>query len=303
MDSFVSQSIPPQQVVSQPVVPPKAKGIVKTVLNLGTWIILFALLPFTVLIFLSQDSIPGDLFYPVKRGLEGVILAAASVSPSTRAAFRTDLTTRRFDEAEELLLGSSTNGLQDFVTEIQAAQNEVSAISDPVKKQELQQKIQTSVTEYEKRLDVVKVKLVEQEEINQLALAPTNIPTPIPTSIPTALPTKTQVVASISPTQIPTSTSAPQPTPVPPITPGTGIIVVVDDVGKYLNCLQNTPPPHGECVAPQLEPNKPNEEKQKQEERRKELEKRMEAKEKREKKQENEKKDSSLENDSLKNTH
>lgn len=332
MDNIPAQPVPP----ITPVNPPLGKGIVKKILNLGTWMILFALLPFTVLIFLSQNSIPGDLFYPVKRGLESMVLAAASVSPSTRAAFRTDLTTRRFDEAEKLLLGASgTTGLKDFVTEIQAAQNEVSAISDPVKKQQLQEKIQTSVAEYEKRLDVVKVKLVAQEEVSQLALAPTNTPitvatsepgqqpiptntqAPLPTSTPKppvpsnppnaiiVTPTKVQAIPIQTPTPIEisnTPTSIPQPTPVSSINPGGGTIVIVDDVSKYLRCLQNTPAPHRECTAPEIkseslkEENKidrRNEERLRREE---ELEKRKKALEERKNEEEKKLKDINLEN-------
>lgn len=341
MDSYPNQQIsptPPQVPSVLPTNSPLGKGPLKKFLNLGTWVILFALLPFTVLIFLSQNSIPGDFFYPVKRGLEGMVLAAASVSPTTRAAFRTDLTTRRFDEAEKLLLGASgTTGLKDFVTEIQAAQNEVSAISDPVKKQELQQKIQTSVTEYEKRLGTVKVKLIEQEEISQLALVPTNTPIPVETSepeqqpistnTPAPLPTSTprppapsnSPIATIitptkaqptnipvqtsAPTQIPnTPTSIPQPTPVPSITPGGGTIAIVDDVNKYLRCLQNTPAPHRECTPPEIKSESPkeenkidkrNEERLRREE---ELEKRKKALEERKNEEDKKLKESNLEN-------
>lgn len=304
--------------------PPKERGTIRKIFNSSSWFVFFALAPLTVLIFLSQNSIPGDFFYPVKRGLEGVILAAASVSPSTRAAFRTDLTTRRFDEAEKLLLASSSvNGLKDFVTEIQAAQTEVSAISDPVKKQELQQKIQTSIAEYKKRLDAVKAQLVAQEEVNQLAFAtssqieptskpgqpaiPTNTPVPIPTSTkplmpskpptPTATPilptnssTQVQTQAptavpkqSLTPTQIPTPTLTPQPTPVPPVNHGGGTIGDVDEVSKYLDCLQNTPPPYGGCVAPEIESENSDSANQ--------LEKQNEGKEKSKKSNESEKKD------------
>lgn len=288
------------------------KRSLKKFFNISTWVILFALLPVTVLIFLSQDTIPGDFFYPVKRGMENVVLAAASVSPVTKAAFRTDLTTRRFDEAEKLLLASSgslaSNGLNDFVTEIQVAQNEVFAISDPVKKQELQQKIQTSVIDYEKRLNAVKVKLVEEERVKiepTITFLPTgekSIPTntlvplltstpkssmpskspttmPTPSNPPSAKPTKAQVVLSpaeaLTTNPLPPPATTSQPTPVPPVTSSGGTIAVVDDVSKYLHCLKNTPPPHRECVPPEIKSQnqslenkseRPSEEKLKQEE-------------------------------------
>lgn len=263
-------------------------GTIRKVFNTSSWFVFFAFLPLTVLILLSQNTIPGDLFYPIKRSMENVVLAAAAVSPTTRAAFRTDLTTRRFDEAEKLLLTSSdTQGLKDFVTEIGAAQKEVSAISDPVKKQELQQKIQTSVIEYEKRLDAVKTQLVTRE--NAIAVVvPTSAPTKIPESQPstspqtissqiepTAIPLPTNTLVPLptsSPkpatpskppaptatpippalTSIPTSTPTPTPTRTPQPAGGEGTIGTVDEVRDFLHCLQITQPPHKECVSPEI---------------------------------------------------
>lgn len=333
-----AQQIPPQPVSVSQSQEPGAKPNLRKFFNISSWIVFFALLPVTVLIFLSQNTVPGDLFYPVKRSMESVILAAASVSPATRAAFRTDLTTRRFDEAEKLLLGASgTTGLKDFVTEIQAAQNEVSAISDPVKKEKLQQKIQTSVTEYEKRLDTVKVKLIAQEETNQLAFVPTNTPIPVATSEPGEQPIPTNTPSPLStstpkppvpsnpptttiitptkaqPTNIPIQTSAltqipntptsiPQPTLAPSITPGGGTIAIVDDVSKYLRCLQNTPAPHRECTPPEIKSESPKEDKidKRSEERLRregELEKRKKALEERKNEEEEKLKEKALESD------
>jgi len=212
---------------------PKEPRTIRKIFNVSSWFVFVALLPFTILFLLSQNSIPGDLFYPIKRGMENVVLAAAFVSPATRAAFRTDLTTERFDEAEKLLLArSDIKGLKEFVREIQAAQTEVSAISDTVKKQDLQEKIQTSVIEYQKRLNVVKVQLATREQTTQVAFAPTVTPTQAaqsgrqnsqptssqiePTTLP--LPTSTPVpVPSLKVEQppIPTNTPVPLPTPTP----------------------------------------------------------------------------------------
>lgn len=282
-----------QQLDQSPIGAPPEKpvGAIKKILNTTSWLIFFTLLPIATLILLSQNSIPGDLFYPIKRGMEGVVLAAASVSPATRAAFRTDLTTRRFDEAEKLLLtNSDIKGLKDFVAEIQAAQTEVSAISDPTKKQKLQQKIQTSVIEYEKRLNEVKAQLATREQATsptppntsvpvptskagQLSI-PTPTPIPLPTSTtqspnpskqPTATPTiEATILTTLTPTPVPatntptkTSTATPvptlTPTPTPPQSGGEGTIGTVDKVQEYLHCLQTTPAPHSECIPPEID--------------------------------------------------
>lgn len=361
-----------QSPVDQPPIEerPKGTGVIRKIFNASSWFVFFAFLPVTVLILLSQNSVPGDLFYPIKRSMENVVLAAATVSPGTRAAFRTDLTTRRFDEAEKLLLGSSDiNGLKEFITEIQAAQGEVSAISNPVKKQELQKKIQTSIIEYEKRLDLVKTQLVTREQATQLVFVstvtptkmvenrqqdsplpiPTNTPVPVPTSIagqlqiptntpvplptstpkppnpsrsPTTTPTRqdtiltpTPIPPTNMPTQTPTSTSiqtptltplpsfTPTPTPAPEQTGWGGTIGNVDRVQEYLHCLKTTPPPHSECIPPEINSKSSNlrtgESERTNEEKSKRDEERRERKEKKENRKEKDN-DESLEE---KNTH
>lgn len=280
MDNFPAEPAS-QQIPFQSEEPSKKKGL-KRFVNVTSWIIFFALLPVTILIFVSQNTIPGDLFYPVKRSLENAVLAAASVSPATRAAFRTDLTTRRFDEAEKLLLASArVNGLKDFVTEIQAAQNEVSAISNPVKKQKLQEKIKTSVIEYEERLDAVRTQLVTREKAVFLptdtpAIIPTSAPISFPTSTPTQpiasksptavpttapipsidVPTQFQIQTTVAPTQtrilIPTLTPMPTPIPMPLPTDEQKTIETVDKVQDFLRCLKGTLPPHKECAPPEI---------------------------------------------------
>jgi hypothetical protein len=145
MNPFPAQEIPNQQApIQQPIVtptlnpvqePPQQQKRFRKFFNLSSWIVLFALLPVTVLIFLSQNTVPGDLFYPVKRSLENVILAAASVSPATRTAFRTDLTEARFKEAQGLIASkSNTSGLTTLILEVQSINLEVASLKNDTEK-------------------------------------------------------------------------------------------------------------------------------------------------------------------------
>ena len=163
-------------------------------LDLTTWIILFALLPFTVLIFLSQGSGPGDLFYPIKRGMENIILASASFSPSTKVAFRTDLTERRFKEAERLLLlQGETGSLTEFVGDVQIVQEELLKLSSFKDKKELSDKLIAKIDEYEVKLAQVQTR-VEQapaaaEPTQQIPPQVTPSPQPvIPGETPSPVP-------------------------------------------------------------------------------------------------------------------
>lgn len=187
---------------------PQRKGSLKKFLNISTWIILFAFLPFTVLVLLSQDSVPGDLFYPVKRGLENVVLAAASVNPATRVAFRTNLTETRFKEAQSLVLSkSNTSGLSSFIDEVQGTQLEVTNLSSDTERKTAEEKLISKIEEYQNGLSILQAK-TEQN----IPLTPTSIPpSPTPTAIssPTPRIISNQSFPQPSSTPIPTITIAP----------------------------------------------------------------------------------------------
>ena len=129
-------------------------------LDLTSWILLFFFAPFTVLILLSQNTIPGDFFYPVKRGLENMILVAASVSPTTRVAFRTDLTQRRFSEAQQLVaLKADTTAFSEFVSDVSTTQEDLSALSSSKDKIENSDKLLAKIDEYQVQLSQVQTQV------------------------------------------------------------------------------------------------------------------------------------------------
>lgn len=224
MDTFSAQEIATQQIS---ITPPQNKSLRKF-LNMSSWIILFALLPLTVLIFLSQDSIPGDFFYPVKRGMEGVVLAAASVNPATRVAFRTDLTEARFKEAQILaVLKSNAGGLLAFADEVQATQIEVTNLKNDTERKDAEGKLLAKVDQYQDRLSGLQTK-TEQNLINyRFQEIPTSSPIPTSTSLPLF-----SFQPSSSPTPPPaksdlTSTGVPIPTSIPTLTPVQTVIPAI----------------------------------------------------------------------------
>lgn len=224
MDTFPAQGIPAQQIPIQPPIapsptqqPPQKNANFRKVFNMSSWIIFFALLPVTVLIFLSQDSIPGDLFYPVKRSMENVILAAASVNPATRAAFRTDLTETRFKEAQGLIVSkSSASGLSTFIDDVQSTKQEVTNLKNDTQRIKAEEKFINKLEEYQIGLSTLEAK-TEQTIIAyqfQEALTPVpNLPSATPAFTPTPTPTpvlssfKSQPTSRLTP--VPTLTLAP----------------------------------------------------------------------------------------------
>lgn len=235
---------------------PQQKVNLKKILNLGTWAILFALLPITVLIFLSQDSIPGDYFYPVKRGMENVILAAASINPAARTAFRTDLTEARFKEAQTLVISkANASGLSSFTDDVQAVQLEVTSLTNNTERAKAEDKLLAKIDQYQNSLSTLETKTERniiayqfqqtptstpppagglptsvsnqsQTPQNLLSPTPTSMPLPTLTPIPTLIPTSTPTLLSSSRTQ-PTPTLILTPTPIPTSTPSPTIAPTV----------------------------------------------------------------------------
>lgn len=220
----------------------------RKILNITTGILIVLLAPFTVAAIISQNAIPGDSLYPLKRSLENMVLTAAAVSPATRAAFRTDLANRRFIEAQKLLVDKrDASGLTDFVSEIQITQLELQRVSDPKQKEELTKKLIVSIAQYEEKLSYVQTQIatvtttqtipstltsppfqpssptsdsiltitpttvVSLEKSKALPTSPTNPPIGIPTRV-IATPT---LVPTLSPTE---ALSTPRPTSVPTLT-------------------------------------------------------------------------------------
>ena len=93
------------------------------ILNRGLWLIFTVLTPLTFVGLFSQNSIPGDILYPVKIGIENACSVVFSFTPEAHASYSTSLTTRRFEEAEQLIAArSDTQGLKTLVTQTEKAQ-------------------------------------------------------------------------------------------------------------------------------------------------------------------------------------
>lgn len=132
----------------------------KKYFDLGVWIFVFALAPFAFLFFLSQNALPGDLFYPAKRGMEDVLLAAASLNPATKASFHVDLASKRYSEAEKLLLArADAAGLSDFVAEIEDSTEALDAIDSEIERERLKRKIIENIENYQNKLSVVQAQV------------------------------------------------------------------------------------------------------------------------------------------------
>lgn len=231
MDEVVQPIISPQAET-----PPARKINIRKILDNSSWIALFTLTPLFFIAFLSQNSLPGDFLYPVKRGVENTILAAASVSPASKAAFHTDLADRRFTEAEKLLLSQAdTAPLNDLVTQVESTQVAIDNVSDPVKKVELEEKVIAQIDTYQAKLTNTQIQIqpnyVPPSPTPSVEQAP-EIPSSEPSSVPVVV-IPTQQVATPTPTSapIPVVTSAPV---VVPTQPDEQKVIAIEDTKRKL---------------------------------------------------------------------
>jgi len=173
-------------------------------------ILVVLLFPPAVLAFVSQNAIPGDKTYPIKRGLEEVILKVASVNPTTQAWFSVNVSNRRFDESKALLLaGKDANmSLTDLVTSTKVAAAEINNL-DTSKKTQLAADLSSSIDQYQTSLTAVQTQLSAQVALKTSPTTTYNYspaPTPSYSSTPAVIYTNpSPSVQTVQSTPVPVS--------------------------------------------------------------------------------------------------
>lgn len=162
------------------------------------WGIPIFLAPYTLLVLVSQTAVPGDITYPFKRGMEDVVLFAASFNPTARTLFHSDLIKRRYDEAEKLLLQhqADTASLDTFIDELKATQDSIVAIPDYSEKAAFEQNLINSIDTYQGKLSQVQTQIQARQSSNSQ----------FPTSVPIAV-VQHESILPPSPTPVPQSNS------------------------------------------------------------------------------------------------
>lgn len=170
------------------------------------------LLPPTGLILISQNALPGESTYGIKRALENVIVSAFSLHPATKAYFRADFSNRRYKEVIAVVKKGNNNieTLVELVVQTKVAAKEIEKISDPKTKQVAQQKLEEQIVEYKKGLEEIQTTWEKNETQAPIAVI---VPTPTSTPTPTIISSET---TAILPTTVPTSTPIPTSTQIPP---------------------------------------------------------------------------------------
>lgn len=163
-------------------------------------ILSFVLFPPATLALISNNAVPGDVTYPIKRGLEDVIFAAASVNPTTKAWFASARSDRRFKEVTILLSKGEKveQTLEDLVTQTEIAAAQLNEVSNPQKKQEIINNLSAKIDNYNQ--------VLKESNADILPEVPTQTPFPAPTATPAS-------VASSAVSSTPRSIPTPKPNP------------------------------------------------------------------------------------------
>lgn len=157
-------------------------------------IVVIVLFPPATLALVSNNALPGDATYPIKRSLEEGIMMVASLTPVTKTWFTINRSNRRFEEVTGLIAKgeSATESLDELVVQTTKAAEEIKKIKDPIKKQEYINNLSSSIDSYNNKLSQV-----QQSNTGNIAQS---------TPDPTPIITQTETIT------VTTSTSQPQPT-------------------------------------------------------------------------------------------
>ena len=187
------------------------------------------LFPPAAMALVSNNAVPGDITYSVKRTLEDGIFAIASLHPVSRAWFAAARSDRRFEEVT-VLLGrgkSATATLNELVIQTDITIGEIVKIEDTTKKAELINQLVESIEKYDEGLS----------EFSLESIMP--VPTPTPSSTLTPSSNQKPIVTSEA---TPTVSATPRPTP--QSTPNNTSLSIDstnrDEVNKTRNKLEET---------------------------------------------------------------
>lgn len=178
-------------------------------LSIISLILAIALFPPAVLAVVSNNAVPGDTTYPIKRGLEDMIYAIASLNPNIKAWFASARSDRRFQEIAVLTAQGkvASQTLNELVEQTQTAANQINQVSDPAQREQLINQLSDSITKYEHGLS----------QISQQA-GQSSVPTPeqssstlLPSvSTPPSSANTTRPIAFVQPSAVQRSSTMPQ---------------------------------------------------------------------------------------------
>lgn len=193
-------------------------------LSILSIILAIILFPPAVLAVLSNNAVPGDGTYPIKRSLEDGIFAIASLNPTSKAWFSAARSDRRFKELSTLLAQgkSASNTLNELVTQTEIAATQITQVTNINQKEKLIEQLSQSIIKYDEKLQQVTptqpLTTPKPTSMSTFTPAPTPEVTPVPMPIGKLRPTPTPEVI-LPPKPIPSVPLIPSPTTLPSVPP------------------------------------------------------------------------------------
>lgn len=186
-------------------------------LSILVLVLMVGLFPPSVLALISNNAVPGDATYPIKRKLEDGILLVVSLNPSTKAWFSANRSGRRFDEARVLIAqGKQEAGgsLNELVSQTVVAARQIEEVKNPVQKEQLRQQLTQSIEQYSQGLNQIQKQMQsEQPEVvsqtsplpSAIAVNPSTQPVAADQAVKTPMPSKATQMLAPSPSPSPTA--------------------------------------------------------------------------------------------------
>jgi len=204
------------------------------VIRLLSIILTIVLFPPALLAVISNNAVPGDSTYPIKRSLENIIVLAASINPNTKAAFSQTRSNTRYKEFSSLIAqGKQTSGtLNELVDQTDLAVSQLSQVTDPVEKAKLIAQLSVSIEKYDAGLQEVSSAQPEPDATN---LADSSLPSndEVQETVENVQPTPTPVITAISRRE----TTTPQPSVAPTSNP------IASPIPSPVGAVRATPSP------------------------------------------------------------
>ena len=189
------------------------------VLSIIILVFFIALLPPAALAFVSQDAIPGDSLYPVKRKLEDGIILLVSLNSTSRAWFSASLAQRRFDESTGLLAKNdnvkAVGSLQELVSQTTLTVQDIKKVQNKNTRKQLAKALVKSIDQYNISLTQTKNQLSQTSNQNSKVTPDSNpsTPTASATEEPTTIDVTPIPTSSINPNSTPVATKKSSPSP------------------------------------------------------------------------------------------
>lgn len=156
--------------------PSKWRKIAET----SSWVLLFIVVfPGTTLGYFAENSLPNTALYPIKTGIERVILTLSSVNDSAKTAYELELARIRVQETKQLfdsnkpITPKDIEQLNIVAAQLDNTQLAIANVSDPVQKQQLQQQLNQTTQDYKSQLSDLKQHLTSTSQMDRGAITPT----------------------------------------------------------------------------------------------------------------------------------